>query len=113
MSPVMKVYDNYRVLWQVFEDAFCQAQHGKGSERHGGSGTIPFHQQPVMEITRTVGLGFPLGQAMKKIGETQRRSGLTTVAQRAELYGAMVYLAAAIIHLETQDGDGISPPATD
>lgn len=43
-----------------------------------------------------MGLGFPLGQAMKKIQECQR---MDPDAAKRELLGAINYLAAAILYL--------------
>ena len=84
----------YEGLALVLKDALEQAQSGKGAERHGEHGT--FSEQPVMTVTEQVGLGFPLGQAMKKIIESQR-TGITPEAAKAERLGAIVYIAAAIL----------------
>lgn len=88
------VKDGYFPLFQVLNDALNQAQVGKGAERHADG--QPFTDQPVLSITRAVGLGFPLGQAMKKIQECQR---MDTDAAKRELLGAINYLAAAILYL--------------
>jgi hypothetical protein len=89
------VKKGYFPLFQVLNDALNQAQVGKGHERHADG--QPFTDQPVLTITRAVGLGFPLGQAMKKIQECQRMD--TDAAQR-ELLGAINYLAAAVLFLD-------------
>lgn len=83
---------NYNSLNKVLREAYLQASEGKGRERHASG--QPFGMQPICELTRKVGLGFALGQAMKKIEESQRLPGEHGVA---ELLGAINYLAAAII----------------
>ena len=90
----MKVNYGYEGLASTLIDALNQAQSGKGAERHGDHGT--FAEQPVMTVTAQVGLGFPLGQAMKKIIESQR-TGIAPEAARSERLGAIVYIAAAIL----------------
>lgn len=88
------VKPEYSDLFEVLRDALNQAQEGKGMERHADG--QPFMEQPLLTITRAVGLGFPLGQAMKKIQECQR---MDTDAAKRELLGAINYLAAAILYL--------------
>lgn len=85
-----KPYDS---LQEVLKQAFLQAAEGKGKERHA-VGDTPFEKQPCCTIAREVGLGFPLGQAMKKIIESNR---LPKERGIAELLGSIVYIAAAII----------------
>lgn len=85
----------YHKLFDVLREALEQAQDGKGAERHGNG--LSFTDQPALTITRTVGLGFPLGQAMKKIQECQR---MDTDAAKRELLGAINYLAAAILFID-------------
>lgn len=92
---IVRVNSGYQELFLVLTDALDQAQSGKGSERHGNG--LPFTEQPALTITRAVGLGFPLGQAMKKIQESQR---MDTDAAARELLGAINYLAAAILSFE-------------
>jgi hypothetical protein len=91
----VNVMEGYYPLFCVLNDALNQAQVGKGAERHGNGES--FMEQPALTITRTVGLGFPLGQAMKKIQESQR---MDTDAAKRELLGAINYLAAAILFLD-------------
>lgn len=91
----VNVKDGYYPLFAVLNDALNQAQVGKGADRHGNG--EPFTDQPVLTITRAVGLGFPLGQAMKKIQECQR---MDTDAAKRELLGAINYLAAAVLFLD-------------
>jgi len=84
----------YYDLFIVLQKALYQAQDGKGAERHGNG--LSFTEQPALTITRAVGLGFPLGQAMKKIQESQR---MDPDAAKRELLGAINYLAAAVLFL--------------
>jgi len=91
----------YEPLRQILLDAFEQSASGKGSERHGNG--QPWTQQPILTITRSVGLGFPTGQAIKK---TIEASGMVERAQldaaERELLGAIVYLAGAIQWIREQ-----------
>ena len=89
------VNEGYHDLFDVLRDALDQAQNGKGEERHGNG--LSFTDQPALTVTRAVGLGFPLGQAMKKIQECQR---MDTDAAKRELLGAINYLAAAVLFLD-------------
>lgn len=91
----VNVRDGYYPLFAVLKDALNQVQNGKGAVRHGNG--EPFTDQPALTITRAVGLGFPLGQAMKKIQECQR---MDTDAAKRELLGAINYLAAAVLFLD-------------
>ena len=63
----------YVELYAVLMDALRQAETGKGADRHQLGGEA-FEEQPICEITRRVGLGFPLGQVMKKCDEASRMS---------------------------------------
>lgn len=92
--------EGYTSLAIALQGAYLQATQGKGTLRHNPHG-YGFMAQPIMTITDSVGIGFPIGQAMKKSQEaaTMVDRGLGDAAIR-ELQGAIVYLAAAIIHLE-------------
>lgn len=88
--------DGYSELEQVLIRAYKQAAFGKGKERHAND--KPFVDQPILAITRMVGDGYPLGQAMKKSQEAAR---LPTIEMKVkELLGAINYLAATIIYYE-------------
>lgn len=97
----MKLVPGYRSLKNILDRAYEQSACGKGRERHAND--QPFDKQPIMQITDAVGVGFPLGQAAKKITEAagmlERKN---TDAAVRELLGAIVYLAAAIIKVEKQ-----------
>lgn len=93
----MKPYDS---LQRVLTDALLQAAEGKGKARHAVEGEL-FDRQPILEITRRLGPGYPLGQAVKKIYESQR---LEPEAAVKELLGAINYCAAAIIFIREKHG---------
>lgn len=85
---------HYTALATALQAAYSQAAFGKGKDRHANG--RPFDQQPIMEIGRMVGPGYQTGQAMKK---SQEAMGMLTRGERdrarAELLGAINYLAAA------------------
>ena len=87
-------------LRNVFIQAEAHAR-GKGVERHALSPNQPFHEQPICANARILGLGGPLYQAMKKIQESQQLSRFPGRA-KAELLGAINYIAAAVIVLDEQ-----------
>lgn len=91
---------SYIDLEAALQAALAQARSGKGSARHSTGQN--FLDQPIMTITRTHGVGFPMGQAAKKIQEASR---MELDAARHELLGAIVYLAAAWIALDENNGD--------
>jgi hypothetical protein len=88
----------YASLERVLSLALEQAAEGKGADRHGNGN--PFDVQPMMEIGRMVGMGFCLGQAMKKAQEASR---MDSEAAKRELLGAINYLAGAYLLLEEND----------
>jgi hypothetical protein len=102
----MFVYKNLDAdpLRYVLDLAYRQAMapDGKGMTRHGSD--KPFREQISSVITRLVGIGYPLGQALKKRDEASR---LEKEAAIRELLGAINYLAMVVIHLLT-DEDGKS-----
>jgi hypothetical protein len=85
----------YASLRRVLDLALAQASGGKGKERHANG--LPFDCQPMLEIGRMVGVGFCLGQAMKKAQESSR---MQPDAAKRELLGAINYLAGAYLLLE-------------
>lgn len=89
--------DKYASLRAVLKCAYDQAAHGKGRARHNER-NISFDRQPIMEIGRMCGLGYPTGQAQKKTQEavSMFNRGEPDRAE-AELLGAINYLAAAVM----------------
>lgn len=87
----------YGSIAGILQAAHDQAARGKGHERHGDDDT-PFLEQPTMEIARMVGIGYPVGQLMKK---AQESTGMVRRAEYddavAELLGVINYAAAAIL----------------
>ncbi|HZZ06302.1 hypothetical protein [Paraburkholderia sp.] len=99
-EPMAIFAPGYDSLASVLRRAFEQASKGKGAERHAQSS--PFEAQPMQTISELVGIGFTLGQAMKKAQEAQR---LPHDAAIRELLGAINYIAGAVIFMErTQHG---------
>lgn len=86
----------YFSLKKVLKQAVDQAECGKGKERHAEANE-PFERQIICEVARRVGLGYPLGQAVKKIYESQRLGGTKGLD---ELLGAINYIAAAYIVMQ-------------
>jgi hypothetical protein len=88
----------YEELMLTLTAAYEQASGVKGKERHARG--KPFHKQPIMEIARMVGPGYPTGQAMKKL---QKAVGMMNRNQleeaQAEALGAINYAAAFYILL--------------
>ena len=101
-----KVEPGYEYLCHILKLALEQAQHGKGNARHASNGEA-FLWQPILEITRRVGTGYPLGQAVKKVYESQR---LSLEGAEAELLGAINYIAAALIYLQERADKGAGRP---
>lgn len=96
--------EGYEALALVLQRAFIQAAHGKGKERHAQG--EPFTRQVMQDGARRFGVGSLLFQAFKKSEESQRLPHDKAVA---ELLGAIVYLAGAVIAMEQKDGH--KPPA--
>lgn len=84
---------DYGPLYDILHEAGLRASESKGRERHAND--KPFTSQPLFTIQDAVGSGFPLGQALKKIQESQR---LTPSQARKELLDSIVYIASAIIY---------------
>lgn len=97
-------YDHYTTLRDILDEAYDQAATGKGKERHAND--RPWSAQPIAEIGRMVGVGFNLGQAMKKLQEASRMEGETAVR---ELLGAIVYAASAIMLIRDGSCDTTKP----
>lgn len=88
--------ENYESLRKVLDAALMQASSGKGFERHAEG--EPFEDQIMMTITSKFGIGFPLGQAVKKLHEAQR---LEPDAAIRECLGAINYIAGVVIKLKS------------
>lgn len=98
MPNDIKDATDYATLRAVLDLAYEQSSSGKGKNRHANGKSLL--QQPIMEIGRMVGLGYHLGQAMKKAQEASGMASRGEVsAAQAELLGAINYLAAAHILL--------------
>lgn len=98
--------EGYESLGLALGEAVAQAARGKGADRHAEKGEL-FSDQLIMSIPKRLGPGgecFCLGQALKKIFESRR---LPPDRARAELLGAINYIAAAWSLL----GGGESVPA--
>lgn len=91
---IIDIPEGYEALGLALGQAVAQAARGKGADRHAEKGE-PFSEQLIMSIPKRLGPGgecFCLGQALKKICESRR---LPPERARAELLGAINYLAAA------------------
>lgn len=94
----------YIPLRMALEAAYNQATEGKGKERHANA--KPFDKQPIMEIGRMVGIGYHLGQAMKKAQESKGMlDRKNNEAAQAELLGAINYLAAAWVMIQEENNN--------
>lgn len=91
----IRAVPGYEDLFNVLALAYDQAARGKGVERHGNG--KPFNQQPIMRLAEAFGSGFLLGQASKKLEES---TGMGFGRDVKEIFGAIVYSAAAVMHLE-------------
>ena len=102
VSPQDIHSDAYSDLRRVLDMAFAQASQGKGKERHANG--REFDRQPIMELARMHGLGYPTGQAAKKLQEAHtllRLRGKEAAIQ--EILGAINYAAAAVLLIEEME----------
>jgi hypothetical protein len=100
----IEIPKGYETLGEALAAAVEQAAVGKGAGRHSYDGEL-FSDQLIFEIPRRLGAcgsGFLLGQAVKKIYESVR---LEPERARAELLGAVNYLAAAWSRLDCGGSD--------
>lgn len=101
-DKIIEVDDGYAPLLDVLLEAYQQASQGKGRERHANG--LPFMEQPIMKLAEAHGLGFLTGQAAKKLQETYTLLELKGKgAAKAELLGAIVYTAAAVLYLSNEE----------
>lgn len=91
---------SYEPLMSVLMDAYAQAAHGKGSERHANG--KDFLDQDLLTITDVTGINGPFYQAIKKLMEGRN---LPTKKARAEFLGAIVYIAGAIAWMDKKAGE--------
>ena len=97
----LEVKPGYEPLYKTLQEAAFQASRGKGNERHAGGKA--FIDQPIFTIAREHGLAFLTGQAAKKLGEAHTLLSIFGEERAiAELYGAIVYTAAAVLLLKEQ-----------
>ena len=97
MLQADNVDKRYQLLLTALNNAYQQASEGKGKDRHATEDN--FEDQPILWIERQF-KSFDLGQAVKKIHESQR---LPKDHAISELYGAIIFIAARIIYLEEGD----------
>jgi len=90
----------YDILADILKRAYNQAARGKGVQRHGDGN--PWHEQDIIRIGRQAGIGFNIGQAIKKLSEARGmlERGENAAAQ-AEMLGAIVYAASAVYVAQT------------
>ena len=103
----IEIPKGYETLGEALAAAVEQAAVGKGAGRHSYGGEL-FSDQLIFEIPRRLGAcgsGFLLGQAVKKIYESVR---LEPERARAELLGAVNYLAAAWSRLGGEEREGLA-----
>lgn len=98
-----KIPPGYQNLRAVLNAALEQAAIGKGAARHADG--KPWKKQPIFSITARVGVGFPMGQAIKKVEEASGMLNRREIhAAQTEILGAIIYLAAAYDYIgDTHD----------
>lgn len=87
---------NYLSLATVLQAAYDQAATGKGKERHANG--LPWTEQPIFQIAELSGVGFNVGQSIKKLQESigMASRGEHEAAKR-EVLGAIVYAASVYV----------------
>lgn len=98
-----EITNGERKVGEVIHQAMLRCFSGKGKERHNIEGTVDFMDQPLMEISRRVGIGGPLYQVHKKAYEAHDmvRKGDSERA-RNELLDIIIYTAATVLLLDEQ-----------
>lgn len=87
----------YERLAKVLQDAHDHAARGKGADRHAKD--LPFDKQRMQAISHLI--DSPDGMAYQVCKKVVEGLGLPTLArQKAELWGAINYLAGIVIFLE-------------
>lgn len=92
----------YARLTKVYEDATIQAALGKGKERHAVAGEN-YEDQQACEIARRLRHSPIAGVLFQAVKKTYESSRLSIPAAKAELLGAMNYLAAGVILIEEME----------
>lgn len=95
--------EGYEELADVLNRALDQAAYGKGKERHAND--KPFVEQPMQVISDM--LRSPEGLRYQVIKKTQESAGLPHDRAVAELLGAIVYAAGAVIYMERNRGGDV------
>ena len=103
----------YERLLDTLLEAYSQAAVGKGKNRHAKNGAA-FEDQPIFTIAREHGLAFLTGQAAKKLSEiytflADESDDKRYERARNELAGAIVYTAAAMMHIADTEQPTSSP----
>jgi glutamine amidotransferase-like uncharacterized protein len=93
-NVLSEIREEYQALLSVLIEALEQAQDGKGKIRHQAHAAEKFTDQVICEVGRRLGTGYNLGQAVKKIYESEALDEQSAIN---ELFGAINYIAAAII----------------
>jgi|SRR6478609_2023904 len=92
---------DYQKLQTVLAHVIAQVADGKGAQRHAIGLPRAFERQPMLEISRMVGPGFQLGQAMKKAQEVYGFFDAKDYDKaKEEIFGAIAYLAGAVILID-------------
>jgi len=99
-TAINRIDPRYEGLRRVMWAAYDHATLGKGEIRHGDEKS--FEDQISAVITRLVGIGYPLGQSLKKWDEHNR---LEVEAAIEELYGAINYISLAVLNLKVACGE--------
>ena len=82
---------------EQFIDALIHASQTKGKERHANN--LPFEKQKICRINRDVGIGYGLGQIIKKAEEVTK---LPPDKGILELCGIINYAAGLMVVLKEQ-----------
>ena len=91
------VDSNYATLRTVFDAALQDASEGKGKERHATPEQLESQVSPTIEKW---GLGYCLGQAVKKIVEYER------TGVELELLGALNYIGMKLVVEQARAKEG-------
>jgi hypothetical protein len=108
LSEILEIDEGGPDYWPLIEtavEALRQATSGKGRERHARG--RDYLSQPIIVIPTLLGdcgIGFLLGQAIKKAEEAV---GLPHERKLAELRGAVVYLLTAILWLGRREAQEV------